>query len=177
MPTHHLAHSSVTGSMWGRIRPAYPKCVALVSSFLRAYRSGKQNGRESWMREVSSLRCLVLTGVRSRFLSAELINRLGQREAGEHGTGTKATCPPSPQPLSTSFAYSNPLCSTFWMSLTSDLHPAHPHLEVSITDQGEMFPLLFRGTAGNCAPTCFFLTLEETHWDSPAEVKRCWLPS
>lgn len=144
---------------------------------LRAYRSGKRSGRGSWMREGSSLRCFVLTGVRSRFFSAELMSSLGQREAGEHGTGTKETCPPSPQSLSTSFAYSNPLCSTFWMFFTSDLHRAHPHLEASITDLGEMLPLLLRGTAGNCVPTCFFLTLEETCWDSPAEVKRCWLPS
>lgn len=54
------------------------------------------------------------------------------------------------------------------MSLTSDLQPTHPHLEASITDLGEVFPLLFRGTAGSCAPTCFFLTLEEPRWDSPA---------
>lgn len=89
----------------------------------------------------------------------------------------KGDCAPSPQPLSTSFAYSNPLCSIFWMSLTSDLHPTHPHLEASVTDLGEMSPLLLRGTVGSCATTCFFLTLEETRWDSPAEVKRCWLPS
>lgn len=125
---------------------------------LRAYRSGKQSGRGSWVREGSSLRCFVLTGVRSRFLSAELMSRLGQREAEEHGTGTKETCPPSPQSLSTSSAYPNPLCSTFWMSLTSDLHPAHPHLGASITDLGEMLPLLFRGTAGNCARSHLFLS-------------------
>lgn len=86
--------------------------------------------------------------VRSHFLSAELMSRLGQREAEEHGTGTKETCPPSPQPLSTSFADSNFLCSTFWMSLTSDLHHTHPHLEASNSDLEGMFPLSFRGTAG-----------------------------
>lgn len=134
------------------------------------------------MKEGSSLRCLVRTGVRYHFLSAGLMSRLGQREAGEHGTGTKETCPPSPQHLSTSFVYSNPLCSTFWMSLTSDVHPTHPHLQASTTDLGGMFPLSrseaqLESPASSCASTCFFLTLEETHWDSPAEVKWCWLPS
>lgn len=115
------------------------------------------------MKEGSSLRCLVRTGVRYHFLSAGLMSRLGQREAGEHGTGTKETCPPSPQPLSKSFVYSNPLCSTFWMSLTSDVHPTHPHLEASTTDLGGIFPLSFRGTAGEPS---FHLFLSDLRGDA-----------